>query len=353
MVLVLVIILLLFAFLLVTAVLAFVYSSNLTTFSREHRMVALERAEAGLNTAAMDLNAYGAALPEEITLPEGYSHADYVAFLDGLDDAYYIEDADGEHRYYLTDDDAIIGYGWQQDFKRIVRCEYSEYYFPGADTPAALYVDSDTIDSQFDGNAFRVDGNDHDVNGGKVPGGVVKPGIMTTSGAGETSLRSSLTKAQEKNVKGTAPTPSITTDSSNPVDVERFSAQLDGIADYTFNGFTQIMGRPVYGGPEHPIIMVVNGDMQIAGRAEGWGILDIRGSLLSGAGNLLWHGLILVHGAEAWIHGNPDVIGSMWIKSEHETLRISGDPDILFSSAALEGYGNPGIFLNFTTWDEL
>ena len=135
MVLAAVIILLLFAFLLTTAALAFVYSSNLTTFSKEHHMISLERAEAGLNKGALDMITLLADLPEEITLPTGYSHADYVEFLDGLDDTYYVEDTSGDYRYYLTDDEAIVGYGWQQNFKRIVRCEYSDYYFPVMETP--------------------------------------------------------------------------------------------------------------------------------------------------------------------------------------------------------------------------
>ena len=145
MVLAMVVILLLFMFLMATAALGYVYSSNLLTFSKEHRMVALERAEAGLNNAALDLNTLHADLPDKITLPTGYSHAEYVEFLDGLSEDYYGEDTSGAYRYYLTDDMAIIGYGWWRDFKRIVRCEYSEYYFPLLETPAALYIDSKNV----------------------------------------------------------------------------------------------------------------------------------------------------------------------------------------------------------------
>ena len=158
---------------------------------------------------------------------------------------------------------------------------------------------------------------------------------------------------QEDNVKGTGGTPSIGLDESVPVDVSAFSQQLDGIADYTFEGDTAIAGRPVYGGPDYPVIMVVNGDLEIAGTIEGWGILDVRGSLVQGGGNITWHGLVITQGMEGWLHGNPDVIGSMWMKANNLKLRISGDPSILYSTEALSWYSNPGLRLDFTTWEEL
>ena len=353
MVLAAVIILLLFAFLLTTAALAYVYSSNLTTFSREHHMVALERAEAGLNKGALDLTTLHADLPEEITLPTGYSHADYVEFLDGLDDAYYVEDASGDYRYYLTDDEAIIGYGWRQDFKRIVRCEYSEYYFPVMETPAALYIDADTIDGTYDGNVFKVDGNDHAIDGGNIGGGIDKYGILTTAVDTQTSMLDGLGHQQNDNVKGVDGFPSIGVDTTVPVDIDAFSAQLDDIADYWFEGDTLLAGTPEFGGEDYPVIMVVNGDLTISGTVEGWGILDVRGSMPSSSGNMLWHGLLIVSGDEVWMHGNPDVIGSMWVKSGDGIIRISGDPSILYSSAAMDWYADPGIRLDFATWEEL
>ena len=254
MVLAAVIILLVFAFLLTTAALAYVYSSNLTSFSKEHHMIALERAEAGLNTAALDLCTWHADLPEEITLPEGYTHKQYVEFLDGLDDIHYVET--GDYRYYLTDDRAIVGYGWQQDFKRIVRCEYTDYYFPITETPAALYIDSDDIDVVYDGNNFEINGNDHDADGGMIAGGIDKYGIVTTSVDGTNNMIDNLRHQQNDNVKGEGGMPSIGVDTSVPVDIDAFSAQLDDIADYTFDGFTRLDGTVTYGSPEYPVNLI-------------------------------------------------------------------------------------------------
>ncbi len=353
MVLAAVIILLVFAFLMTTAALAFVYSSNVTTFSKEHRMVALERAESGLNKGALDLTTLHAELPAEITLPDGYSHADYVDFLDGLDDYYYVEDTSGDYRYYLTDDMAIVGYGWRQDFKRIVRCEYYEQYFPVLETPAALYIDANNTSCTFNGNAFRINGNDHTATGGNAPGGTDKYGIVTTKPAASNGVTNGLSGPQNNRVSGVGGNPSVGTDETVPVDIDAYSAQLDEIADFVYDGYTKLTGDEFFGSPDYPVIVIVNGDMEIGGTLRGWGILDIRGSLLAGFGTVVWHGLLIVHGDSAWIHGTPDVIGSMWIKSPHSKLRISGNPNILYSSQALTWYSDPGIRLDFKTWEEL
>jgi hypothetical protein len=353
MVLAAVIVLLLFAFLLTTAALAFVYSSNLMTFSKEHRMVALERAESGLNKGALDLTTLHADLPEEITLPTDYSHADYVEFLDGLDDAYYVEVAGGDYRYYLTDDMAVIGYGWRQDFKRIIRCEYYEQYFPVLETPAALYIDANNASSTFDGNAFRINGNDHTATGSPMGGGNDKYGVLTTSPAASTGITSGLSGPQNNRVDGIGANPSVGTDTTVPVDIDAFSAQLDDIADTIYEGYTKITGDEFFGSPDYPTITIINGDMEIGGTINGWGILDIRGDLIAGAGNVTWTGLLIVHGKSSWVHGTPNVIGSMWLKSPNVDLRVSGNPYILYSTEALTWYSDPGIRLDFKTWEEL
>jgi len=107
------------------------------------------------------------------------------------------------------------------------------------------------------------------------------------------------------------------------------------------------------GSEDYPVIAVINGDLEVTGDFRGYGILDIRGSLLAGHGTVVWTGLMIVHGEETWISGTPDVIGSLWIKSDNVTLRVSGNPSILYSTEALSLHGNPGFYLDMSTWEEL
>jgi len=334
------------------AVLATVYATTTLSISKEDHIKALHLAEEGLNYALLDMHTLGAALPQKITLPSGYDHQQLVEYLESLDPAYYIEN--GGSRYYLTDDNAILGYGREMRDRRIIRCEYGPYYFPLEEAPAALYMDANSVDSTYDGSAFRIDGGDHTISGGNNPGGTDKYGIVTTDPDASAGVIDGLASNQKNRVIGLGSSPSVATDSSVPVDIDEFSAQLDSIADIVYPSSVTLSSSTYnMGSAERPVIAIVNGDATIGGNLTGYGILDIRGSLLSGHGSVVWTGILIVHGEETWIAGTPDVIGSLWIKSDHVTLRISGNPSVLYSSEALSLYGNPGYYLKLDTWEEL
>lgn len=347
------IVLMVFAFMCAIAVVTFVYSTSKTSSNKQHHMRALTIAETGLNQGALALNTANASLPTKINFPTGQTHQQLLDWLVGLSPTYY--KTDGTYKYFLTTDNSVIGLGVSGKNRRAVRCLYTSYYFPGADAPSALYIDANTVDATYNGTSFLVDGRDHTLDGTPILGSS-KPGVVTTSAAASTSVIDALSKAQLKKdvIRGSTPNPSVVTTSPPPIDIDTFSNQLTPFADYVYyqNSSPTFPNQSNYGAADYPVTVVVHGDANVTGNITGYGILVINGSLTIG-GTVTWTGIVIVYGNGEWAHGTPDIIGSMWIKSTATSLRISGDPAMLYSSAAIRQYGTPGIRLEFSTWEEL
>jgi hypothetical protein len=347
------IVLMVFAFMCAVAVITYVYSTSKTSSNKQHHMRALEIAETGLNQGALALNTTGAALPTKITFPTGQTHQQLLDWLVGLGSSYY--KTDGSYKFFLTTDSSVIGLGVDGKNRRAVRCHYTAYYFPGADAPSALYIDANTVDATYNGTSFLVDGRDHTLDGTPILGNA-KPGVVTTTPTATTGVIDALSKAQlNKNViKGSTPSPSVVTTSPPPIDINAFSDQLTPFADYVYNQSSSptFPALSSYGAADYPVTVIVNGDVNVTGNLVGYGILVIKGNLSIG-GTVTWRGIVIVYGNGEWAHGTPDIIGSMWIKSTAATLRISGDPAMLYSSQAITQYGTPGTRLEFSTWEEL
>jgi hypothetical protein len=69
-------------------------------------------------------------------------------------------------------------------------------------SPGAVYLVSDTVSANFNGNAFTIDGNDHQIAGGLASTGVVKPGISTRNDAAVNEVKGALNGQQKDNVVG-------------------------------------------------------------------------------------------------------------------------------------------------------
>ncbi len=370
-----VLILFIFVFFMGWAVIIYAYTSSTYSARVEHHISALDAAESGLNLAIERLNTLDADLPTRLLstseIPFDYENRqELIEYLLAQPSEAYVEH--DNFRFYLEYDDTnnenyIISMGRDQDDWRIVRVRYDAYNFTGG-SPSALYVDAGNVASNYNGNAFRIDGTDHDINGNPISG-TDKPGIVTSNAASSAGIRP--TRAQQGNrITGSTAPPSIVTDDSNPVNISAYTENLGKIADYTFNdeddgvldgklhlvpGLLESKGLPTtFGSEDTPVVIEVNTDLEILGNIEGYGIFHINGSLLSGGGTILWHGIFVVEGEEAWVHGTPDVIGALWIKSEGTLdFRVSGNPNIRYSSEAISLFGAPGFFIDRPTWEEL
>jgi len=356
-------VLLIFVSLLAVIAVIYAYTSSIYTARVRTHIRALEAAESGLNYGIYQLNSFGADLPTEIDLPEFATRGETIDWLLSLSPEYYREN--GNYRFYLDRDGQIIGVGHDLSNWRAVRVSYYSYYFPG-DAPSALYVDANNVNSNYNGNSFLIDGRDHDING-NLTSGTDKVGIVTTSPSATSGITPSKS-AQKSKIRGSTSTPSITTDPTRPIDISAYTENIGAIADYVFNdeddgvvdgefkitpALLNDLGIESFGTEEYPVIVQVNADLEITGNVEGYGIFHLNGSLLGGGGTIVWHGIFVVEGENAWVHGTPDVIGSMWVKSNNLDWRVSGNPNILYSSDAIDLFGSPGYYIDPSTWEEL
>ena len=198
--------------------------------------------------------------------------------------------------------------------------------FVGA--PGAIYLAADRVTSKFSGNAFGVDGNDHDVFGDPVPGGPVKPGIATRNDEVNGDVVDSLDDAQLDNVRGlgfsTSPlTPSVLPTGGPSVDdLNQLISHLLGLPGVVTTGAKNITGNSTFGSVASPqVTHLTNSDATLSGNASGAGILIADGSITI-SGTLDFVGLIIVRGAtvvnsstsddSTTVLGNATILGSLW-----------------------------------------
>lgn len=215
--------------------------------------------------------------------------------------------------------------------------------------PGAIYLASDTsTNSTFVGNAFVVDGNDHNYTGGYGPNPPI-PGISTRNDSNTQEAINSLNGAQKDNVTGMnfsmGPpiVPSINTSPAAPT-----SAQLSQMIDDILAApgvFTwpsnQVTGNNVFGTTAAPKITYFSDPSGVTikanGNASGAGIMVVEGDLTI-KGTLDFKGLILVRGktnveADTEVTGNATLYGSLWTSDVN--LNVGGSAIVYYSTQAL------------------
>ena len=194
----------------------------------------------------------------------------------------------------------------------------------------AIYLAADSVDSQFTGNAFDVDGNDHNQFGALVPGGPVEPGIGTRNDGVTSGVKSELNSQQEDNVKGLDFTlnplnPSVVTTGGPSVsDLDRLITNILATPGVVVNDSTSVSGNATFGTVANPqITHMTAADLKIHanGTAQGAGILIVDGTLTIN-GTLDFVGWIIVkgdtiindgyNGDETNVLGNAMILGSLW-----------------------------------------
>jgi Tfp pilus assembly protein PilX len=209
-------------------------------------------------------------------------------------------------------------------------------------SPGAIYLAADgSVSSEFSGNAFLVDGNDHDALGHDVPTGPVKPGISTRNSTVNDAVTNSLGSTQKDNVKGLGFTASPLTPSVLPTggpsasDLEQMVNHLLTLPNVQTTGTKHFNGNDVFGTTASPVIThMTDADVSLNGNASGAGILIVDGSITMN-GNLDFVGWILVRGStvinpvgDTEIIGGATVLGSLW----------TGDLDIKVGGNAIINY---------------
>jgi|GEM_PF-1115190 len=223
-------------------------------------------------------------------------------------------------------------------------------------TPGALYLANDSpTDATFNGNAFTIDGNDHNPTGGPGPAPPV-PGISTRNATNTQQAISSLSSNQAANVQGygyqAGPpiVPSVLTSPAAPTIAEMNTMINDFLAlpGVVTDTSGQITGNTTWGTPSAPQITYLNNATGVTikgnGNASGAGILIVDGDLTI-QGNFNFQGLILVRGKTnvtndpslTGVTGNATVYGSLW--TQDVNLTVGGSAIVDYSSKALQ-YAN-------------
>jgi hypothetical protein len=226
-----------------------------------------------------------------------------------------------------------------------------------ATAPGAVYLATDSpVNTNFNGNNFDIDGNDHDYMGGSGPGDPV-PGLSTRNQTNTASVVGTLGSSQLDNIVGlgyqatTPPVPSVMTSSWAPstTQMQEYIDRLDELGcigsgptgTVTGGGPTnsyKICGSKI--DPALPMCCHSHGTVSIgAGNVEGSGVWIVDGDLEL-AGTLDFAGLIIVKGNTTTkkdpgtgLSGNATVYGSLW--SWDVKFSAAGSAMVLYSTNAL------------------
>jgi len=217
--------------------------------------------------------------------------------------------------------------------------------------PGAIYLATDqATNTTFQGDAFTIDGNDHNYTGGAGPAPPV-PGLSTRNDANRQEALGSLTAQEKDNIRGlgfslSPLTPSILTSPAAP-SIDLMNQIIDdllalpGVVPYDDN---QINGPATFGTNDAPkITHFTNNDgvtIKGNGNASGAGIMIVEGDLTI-QGHLEFNGLILVRGRTKVVNdpsltdvtGNATVYGSLW--TQDINLIVGGSAVINYSTQAL------------------
>ena len=216
-------------------------------------------------------------------------------------------------------------------------------------SPGAVYLASDSpTNATFNGNAWAIDGNDHNYTGGAGPGAPI-PGISTRNAANTQEAVNSLNAAQADNVTGlgyqAGPplVPSVMTSPWAPTSsqMEQIVADLLALPGVIDNAGGNINGNVTFGTEVAPQITHFTTSTTIKGNgnASGAGIMIIDGDLTI-QGTLDFKGLVIVRGRTAVvgdteITGNATIYGSLW----------TNDINLVVGGSAVAYYSTQGLAL--------
>lgn len=213
-------------------------------------------------------------------------------------------------------------------------------------SPGAIYLATDDpTNATFNGNAFLIDGNDHNYTGGAGPAPPI-PGISTRNDTNTQEAINSLNSQQSSDVLGlgyeTGPplVPSVKTSPAAPT-----IAQVNQIIDdllarpgVVVRTESDVTGNEIFGTIAAPKITYFSNASGVSiranGTADGAGIMIVEGDLEI-KGDLNFKGLILVRGRTrvTELTGNATIYGSLWTSDIN--LHVGGTAIAYYSTQAL------------------
>ncbi|HYJ34374.1 MAG TPA: PilX N-terminal domain-containing pilus assembly protein [Candidatus Binatia bacterium] len=219
--------------------------------------------------------------------------------------------------------------------QKIVTVEAVKWPLPPV--PGSVYTEGQMT---FNGNAFYIDGHDHnytapyDTVGGAAP----LPGISTPNDPN--AISSQLNGQQDDNVEGSGTDPSVQSSGVN-LDLPAMAAEWSSMADITLSGNQTNPNTTGWGSattsPPTLKIVHVAGDLHISGNASGAGVLVIDGDFtLSGTFN--WNGVVLCLQDVSVTGGGTakQIVGALMVQgSVNNDSNLNGNIKLLYSSAMI------------------
>ena len=218
-----------------------------------------------------------------------------------------------------------------------------------------LNVEAPVLD--LSGNAFVIDGRDHDIAGVLSGTGTPRYGISApVTDASE--LSSQIDSKNVDQILGTGANPSVGAVPAIDLNtlVEQASAAAGTIlAPGTHSNLT--LGTPTAGGT---VVAYCHGDLTLSGGVSGAGVLVVDGDLRIG-GAFVWTGIVVVRGRATMVGGGglKRIIGAFVVGEEATattsttSVDITGTVDLYFSSAAITLASNSFAIMALMSWREV
>jgi len=223
----------------------------------------------------------------------------------------------------------ISAVGTNGNSKKVIEAEAVK--FPLLNANSAVWAGGPL---NFNGNAFLIDGHDHDADApfDTIPNGNSVKGVLTKGPKSDAPF----TLQQQDNIVGAGGNGSVD-QSPFTYDFNALWANLLSAADRSFTGATTLSSAsPDVGTLSDPKIMVVNGDLTVQGQWQGAGILMVNGNLNMGGGSM-YKGIVIATGDVRLAGGGPAdvarILGSVIYQGSLINASTSGGSSRVFWSS--------------------
>ena len=191
----------------------------------------------------------------------------------------------------------VSAVGTNGNAKKVIEAEAVR--FPLLNVNSAIWAGGPL---NFNGNAFLLDGHDHDADApfDTVAGAPPVKAVLTEGAPSDAPF----TLQQQDNIIGDGGSGSVS-QSSFTYDFNALWGSLSANADKSFTGATSwSSATPSIGTLTDPKITAVNGDLTIQGQWQGSGILIVNGNLTMGGG-CMFKGIVIAMGDARLAGGGP------------------------------------------------
>lgn len=218
---------------------------------------------------------------------------------------------------------------------------------------ASVGVDSESASFTFSGNV-RIYGNDTNMDGTTGDSDDLA-GITVSNADDSTTLADDYSGTTF--VQGSGTSPSISVSDDTTTDLTETVTYYAAVADQSLLDCSSLTP----GSSDNPTIAYIDGDCNLSGNIEGYGVLAVDGSLEM-TGRVRWYGLVIVVGESSMefdASGTPAIYGGLLLGAPTTALSLSGTADLYYSSEAiqmvqtgLENSGRNRRFLTDISWWE-